>query len=130
MPNVLLIDDDDLLRTTLRVALDRLGYAVAEARNGQEGLRLLAERPTDLVITDILMPEKEGIETIMELNRSGRGVKIIAMSGGGRGGACNYLSVAKRLGAAGILEKPFTLEQMSATISRVLGDAAVQPVCA
>ncbi len=109
---ILLIDDDEQLRRMLRHALERSGYAVVEAQNGVEGLRLFKESPVDLVITDILMPEKEGLETIVELLRACPTVKIIAMTGGGRTGHLDFLAIAGKLGAHHALRKPFSLQEL------------------
>jgi len=79
---------------------------VVEAADGNEGLRLLRAQSADLVVTDLVMPEKEGLETIMELKRRFPGIKIIAMSGGGHNQPCTYLDLARKLGAGHALEKP------------------------
>jgi DNA-binding response OmpR family regulator len=109
---VLVIEDDDLLRGLLRSAFTRAGWSVSEARDGSEGLASYARTPVDVVITDILMPEKEGLETIRELNAQSPGVKIIAISGGGKGLNLDVLDIAKRFGATVTLEKPFDLEKL------------------
>lgn len=96
---IIIIDDDDQIREMLMEMLVREGYEVLPASNGKEGIRLYRERQTDLIITDIVMPEKDGLETIMELRKDFPEVKVIAMSGGGRNGPESYLQVAKRLGA-------------------------------
>jgi len=84
MARILVIDDDIQILEMLGQTLEREGYEVVDALDGKEGMRLYREAPTDLVITDIVMPEKEGVETIMELKRDFPDVKIIAMSGGGQ----------------------------------------------
>ena len=96
---IIIIDDDDQIREMLKQMLAREGYEILTASNGKEGIRLYRERQTDLIITDIVMPEKDGLETIMELRKDFPEVKVIAMSGGGRNGPESYLQVAKRLGA-------------------------------
>jgi CheY-like chemotaxis protein len=101
--------------------LEDEGYDVLEAPNGKEGIELFKEERADLIICDLIMPEKEGIETIMELRRDFPEVKIIAMSGGGRGGADQYLSSAKSLGANAALIKPFERETLLAVVSELLG---------
>jgi YesN/AraC family two-component response regulator len=83
MANILIIDDDQQILNMLSQILKRAGYGVVEALDGKQGLKLYRENPTDLIITDIIMPEKEGLETIMELQRDFPDVKIIAISGGG-----------------------------------------------
>lgn len=107
-PRLLIIDDDDLFRMTLRAIFEDAGFEVVEAPDGNHGIEAFERRPADVVITDILMPEKEGIETILELRRSHPEVKIIAMSGGGEAGNANFLDMAEKLGANRILNKPFT----------------------
>ena len=98
MPKILLVDDDDSFRKMLRLTLTKMGYDVVEARDGKEALVLHHQLSPDLVLTDLIMPEKEGLETIEELRRVYPGIKIIAMSGGGRLSATNYLKVAKLMG--------------------------------
>lgn len=104
---ILIIDDDLPFVTALAATLRRAGYTITIAANGLEGLRSLEERLHDVVITDIVMPEKEGIETIIEIRRKCPACKIIAMSGGGRIRADDYLQLAKKLGANATIDKPF-----------------------
>jgi len=120
MSRVLVIDDDDQFRSMLRQVLGREGYEVSEARNGKEGIAFYRATPTDLVISDILMPEQEGLQTIRELRREFPEVKIIAVSGGGAGGAMNFLKAAKMLGAQRTLWKPFDLEDLRQAVREVL----------
>jgi DNA-binding response OmpR family regulator len=120
MARILIIEDDDLLRHMLRQGLEEAGYEVVEARNGEEGLQRYHAAPADLIITDILMPEKEGLETIIELRREVPGVKIIAISGGGQIGNLTFLEVARHLGAQRVLQKPFKLPEMLAAVREVL----------
>jgi DNA-binding response OmpR family regulator len=117
---ILIIDDEDQPRRMLQQVLIRAGYEVIEARDGNQGLQLFRASPTDLIITDILMPEKEGLETIIDLRREFPAVKIIAISGGGRTGNLNFLEVAKRLGAQRTLQKPFELQEMIAAVRELL----------
>jgi len=86
---ILVIDDESQLRAMLKKFLEMEGYEVITASNGKEGLHLFSEDPADLVITDLIMPDKEGIETIKELKASNPKTKVIAMSGGGKGGTWN-----------------------------------------
>ena len=123
MTRILLVDDDELLRRMLRLTLIKMGHVVIEAVNGNEALRLCQTEPPDIVLTDLIMPEKEGIETIREMRQLHPDVKIIAMSGGGRGNAKDYLVVAKRLGAAHTLNKPFTNEELAGAIAAVGGSS-------
>lgn len=112
MPDILVIDDDDLIRETLSTFFLREGYSVQVAGDGAEGLTLFGKEPARLVVVDIAMPEKEGIETIMELRRTETDVKIVAISGGGRTGTDLYLDAARKLGADEILAKPFSRAQI------------------
>ena len=120
MPHILLIEDDDLLRGMLKDQLEELGHTVTEANDGKEGLAQQTRTPADLVLTDLIMPEKEGIETIMELRKKWPGVKIIAMSGGGRVTAANYLDIARRVGAGAVLNKPFSGGELEMAISNLI----------
>lgn len=120
MARILLIDDDDAMRTALHLMLVHFGHIVIDARNGNEGLARYKDAYPDLLITDIVMPEKEGLEVLMELRKSSSPVKIIAISGGGRNNAMDYLYIAKRLGAAKVLEKPFSSEVLMAAVDEVL----------
>ena len=98
MPRILVIDDEEHVRDTLRAALESKGHTVTEACNGDEGMQLFAAERADLVITDILMPGKDGIQTIKELRQLHPDVKIVAMSGGGRLNATDFLEVARSYG--------------------------------
>ena len=120
MPLILIIDDDDQLRGMLREMLERAGYEVADAPNGKEGIRLYRENPADLVVTDLIMPEKEGIETIIELRREFPDVKIIAMSGGGTIEAEKYLRMAKGLGAVRTLTKPIERKELLEAVRELI----------
>jgi DNA-binding response OmpR family regulator len=129
MARILLIEDDDSVRYMLGQTLTHFGHTVIEARNGKEGLELFQSASADLVITDIVMPEKEGLEVLMALRKEQPPVKIIAMSGGGRGVAADYLRAAKLMGAAKVLTKPFSTDVLIAAINEVLsaGPASAQP---
>lgn len=105
---VLVIDDDELVRQTISAILQRRGFQVVLAEDGDAGLEKYQSAAPDVVITDILMPGKEGIETIVELRRLSPSLKIIAISGGGVQGNLSYLDMARRLGANDVLVKPFT----------------------
>ena len=100
--------------------LERAGYKVMEASDGKEGVKLYRDKPCDLIITDIIMPEKEGIETIRELKRDFPDIKIIAMSGGGRIGAEDYLHMAKMLGVQRTFAKPIEREEFLGAIRELL----------
>lgn len=120
MSRILIIEDDNEVREYLESVLSRAGYDVIPASNGKEGLALFREEPADLVVTDIIMPEKDGIETIMDLRRINSNLKVIAMSGGGRSEPENYLHSAKLLGANRTMKKPFTNQEMLDTIKELL----------
>jgi DNA-binding response OmpR family regulator len=117
MARILLIDDDDLVRAMLSRTLAQFGHVVIEARNGKEGMALFTASGADLVITDLVMPEKEGLEVVMELRAGDNPPRIIAMSGGGRRSQADYLTLAKHLGASAILSKPFSSEVLMAAVS-------------
>ncbi len=119
MARILLVDDDELLRNVLALTLRKMGHVVIEARNGREALELSADGLPDLLITDLIMPEKEGLETITTIRQIHPTVKVIAMSGGGRGDATDYLNVARLLGADRTLQKPFTQVAMAQAIAEV-----------
>ena len=120
MSSILVIDDEAPVRKVLRKALEREGYKVMDAADGLEGIGLYREHPTDLVLTDILMPEKEGLETIMAFRRNFPEVRIFAMSGGGLidSGCC--LEMAKGLGAARVYTKPIEIEGLLEDIGEFL----------
>ena len=112
MALILIIDDDDLFRAMLRQMLETEGYEVVDAPDGKEGTRLYRAKPTDLIITDIVMPDKEGIEIIRELRGDFSEVKVIGISGKGCVGPDNSLKIAKRLGAQFTFEKPFQRKEL------------------
>ena len=120
MAHILLIDDDDDVRTMIRLTLVQFGHTVIEARNGREGLALFPHAAADLVITDIVMPEGEGLEVLMALRRHVPPVKVMAISGGGRVSAADYLHMAKAMGAAKVLAKPFSAEVLLAAVNELL----------
>lgn len=120
MKTILVVDDEPLVRATLQRVLTRAGYAVMEASDGAEGLTEVARARPDLVICDILMPTKEGIETIRELKQAEPDLPILAMSGGGRLGTCDFLHYAEEFGARGVLHKPFSSEEVVSAIGRIL----------
>jgi CheY-like chemotaxis protein len=120
MATILVIDDEALIRETIRMKLEQSGHQVIEAGNGIEGLRALEEQAIDLVVTDIIMPEQEGIETIRKIRERTATVGIIAISGGGRTRNFGFLDFAKKLGANGALSKPFTGSQLLALVETTL----------
>lgn len=106
MALVLVIDDEPLMRRTLRTALERAGHRVEEAQNGKEGLEKFSADTPDLVLTDIVMPDREGVETIGDIRRLNAKVPIIAMSGGGSVGGTLFLRLAEEFGATRTMAKP------------------------
>jgi DNA-binding response OmpR family regulator len=124
MPKILIIDDDRRVRDTIKLVMEAAGYTLAFASNGREGLARFAEFTPDLVITDILMPEKEGIATITELRKLSKTLPIIAISGGGRVGNMDFLKVAQNMGATKTLSKPFDPDELIDTVAALLPKAA------
>jgi DNA-binding NtrC family response regulator len=122
MARILAIDDDEAIRTLLRDVLTREGHEVLLARNGVEALKAFTADPCELVITDIIMPDKEGIETIVELRRHDPQVPIIALSGAGTGGF-DYLRFAKKLGATHTLAKPVRISDLRQIVAECLAPA-------
>ncbi|MCF8216585.1 MAG: response regulator [Chlorobium sp.] len=111
--NILVIDDDSAIRKFIGVTLQKAAHTVFEVDNGKAGLEFLQGSPEiDVVITDLIMPEKEGIETIMEIHRQYPAIKIMAISGGGKVGPDNYLVLADALGAHTTLKKPFSGKEL------------------
>ena len=120
---ILVIDDDDQMRTLLRQVMEWAGYEVIEAGDGREGMQLQRKQPADLVITDLIMPEQEGLETITTLKKEYPGIKIIAISGGGRIGPEAYLPAAQELGADKVFSKPFDVRELAETVKELLSHA-------
>lgn len=118
--NVLVVDDDKSTREIIRMMLISEGYAVQMAANGTEALRTIQFHDFDLVITDLFMPEKDGIETIREIRSKCSEMKIIAISGGAGGVGQECLAITKYLGASATLKKPFDRETLLETIRTVL----------
>ena len=116
---VLVIDDEVQFRMILRQFLENSGFEVVEAANGDEGVKLFFEKPADLVISDIIMPGKEGIETVMEIKRQFPNAKVIVVSGGGWYGTDLDFDMAEKLGAVTI-KKPFELNELAAAIQTLL----------
>jgi CheY-like chemotaxis protein len=121
MPRILVIDDEPLLRSTVVTMLTREGFSVEEASDDAAGIATVHKNPPDVVITDIFMPNRDGIEVVMELKRSCPRTKIIARTGGGQQSMMEIASTAKFLGADHILYKPFERESLLAAMNAVLG---------
>ncbi len=118
---VLVVDDDDMVREALAILLSEHGIDVLTAVNGADGLQQFKQHKPDLVLTDIIMPKKEGISLIADLRREYPDAKIVAMSGGGRMGNSDYVTIATVLGANVGLRKPFDDLELIDTIRMLLG---------
>lgn len=109
---VLLIDDEAMVRKIVRKMLEKGGHDVVDVENGRAGLELLEKSPFDLILTDIIMPEVEGIEVLTTITKRFPSSRVLAMSGGGRTGNIDFLQVAGNLGASATLQKPFTYDAL------------------
>jgi YesN/AraC family two-component response regulator len=123
MARFLIIDDEKMVRSTLRKILEKNRHEVLEAHNGREGLKVFGDRKDiDIVITDIIMPEVEGIQVIMELRKRNPDQKVMAISGGGRTKNQDYLKAATQLGANATLAKPFSVKDVLTTVQQCLAE--------
>ena len=120
MARILIIDDESQIRSMLKLMLERDGYEVVEAPDGMEGIRVYRQNPADLIITDLIMPNKDGIGMIIDLKKEFPDAKIIAMSGGGLNKPDGYLEGAKKLGAACTLTKPIDREEMLRAVKNTI----------
>lgn len=121
MPSVLIVDDDDQIRRLMRATMEQAGYHVSEGRNGREGLLRYRTTPADVVVMDILMPEKDGLESIIELRQEFPDAKVIAITGGSaKMNVPDFLDVAKVLGANRTLHKPFSMAEFLAAVEAEL----------
>lgn len=120
MARILIIDDNAQLREMLNLMLTQAGHEVAEAGSGEMGVKLYRETPSDLVIVDILMPEKGGLETIVELKRDFPNAKLIGISGGFQKKTDENHSLAELLGVERTLSKPFASEELLKAVGDVL----------
>lgn len=120
MARILIVDDEENVRFTLAKTLKGHHHEVYEASDGDRALELLNEQDIDLVVTDILMPNREGLETIQEIRMNWPDVKIIAMSGGGRIRNTEFLNVAQKFGADLIMKKPFSMSEFNDQVGKVL----------
>jgi CheY-like chemotaxis protein len=126
---VLVIDDDHLVRYTLSKILQRNGYHVTTASDGKRAMAVFRDERPDVVITDIIMPEQEGIETILKIRSERPDVKIIAISGGARTHNLDYLGMAEAFGADDVISKPFEAEELLSRLARIgLGVSSVGEV--
>jgi DNA-binding response OmpR family regulator len=122
--SILIIDDDEQIRVFLRQVLEKAGHMVIEAPNGHIGLRQFRQTPTALVITDLLMPDKDGLEVTMAVRHESPTVKIIAISGGS--GQSDFLDAAKFLGAHRTMRKPFTIAELLQAVQQELQESSLQ----
>lgn len=121
MASILLIDDEFLVREMMRITLTDAGHAVSTAENGMDGLRQVEALRPDLIITDIVMPEQEGIETIRAIRGKDKTTPIIAISGGNSGKA-DFLRAAAAFGATKVLRKPFGSSALLSAVKECLAD--------
>lgn len=120
MKRILIIDDDDQMRMMLKQAFERAGYEVVDASNGARGVEIFRESPVDLIITDLIMPEKDGMETIIELQRESPNIKIIAISGGSRAmDPRDYLHYATQIGVLKTFTKPFDTDELLESVGQL-----------
>jgi len=120
MPGILIVEDDRELREMLKISLTRHKYSILEAENGKDAIAHFRPSVTDLVITDLIMPEEDGLKVIMKLRELKPGLKIIAISGGGKAGPGSYLNMARALGADAIFSKPFSINELITRIDSLL----------
>jgi DNA-binding response OmpR family regulator len=124
MAPILVIDDDPQINSLLQEVLEFEGYQVITAQRAIEGLQYLEATTFDLVITDVLMPDKEGLETIREMRQRFPQTKIIAISGGLTKSGVDVLELAKRLGANSVLSKPFDVQDLIKSVRQLLDSGA------
>ncbi len=128
LKNILLVDDEESIRKMVRAVLGEEEYAFTEASNGVEALEIMETQSFDLILTDVIMPDCDGIELVMSVRKKLPDIKVIVMSGGGRVRADHYLNLAEKLGAARVFEKPFNTAELRETVSELLSetDSAVE----
>lgn len=120
MTRILVIEDEDMVRKTIKRILEKAGYEVDEATNGKLGLERQEANPAEIIITDIIMPEMDGVETTINLRKRFPDTKIVAVSGGGRMHNMSFLEYAKQMGADVVIQKPFTREELLGAIAMTL----------
>ncbi len=123
MALILIVDDEELVRAALVLLLERDGHEVREANNGVEALAHIRKRLPDLVVTDIVMPDKDGFETVRDIRHLAPTLKIIAMSGGAPIGSRDILQSATNLGADETFAKPIDRDTFLSSVSRLLSEA-------
>lgn len=122
MPGVLIVEDDKELREMLKMMLLRKNYTVLEAENGKAAITHFKPLLTDIVVTDLIMPEEDGLKVVIKLRELKPSIKIIAISGGGKVGPASYLNLAKALGADAVYSKPFSLNDLVSKIEQLLDE--------
>lgn len=120
MPGILIVEDDKELREMLKVSLIRHKYSVYEAVDGKDAISHFKPSIVDLVVTDLIMPEEDGLKVVMKLRELKPKLKIIAISGGGKAGPGSYLKLAKALGADAVFSKPFSVNDLISKIEHLL----------
>lgn len=126
MAGILIVEDDKELREMLKISLTRRKHTVIEAGNGREAITHFRAGVTDLVVTDLIMPEEDGLKVIIKLRELKPSIKIIAISGGGKAGPASYLNLARALGADAIFSKPFSTNDLIAKIEELLSGEQVK----
>ncbi len=127
MARILIIEDTEDIRKLMIRALRRVGHEVVAVSDGAQGLRAFREAPPEIVITDIFMPEQDGLETLRELRREGHSFRTIAVSGGGIAGQMDVLKTARQMGADRVLAKPFRISELTSLVDELLKDESPSP---
>ena len=125
MAHILVIEDEPQIRELLRRTLERAGHEVTQAEDGREGLKAQRNRPADLVVCDLFMPNMDGIEVITHLRREFPHIKVIVASGGGFDGTIDLLQAAQILGARAAFHKPYSMKEMVAAVETALNEGRV-----
>lgn len=126
MARILIVDDEENVRFTLVKALKSLGHEIYQAPDGNAALAIMTEQEIDLIVTDIFMPNREGLETIIEIRMNWPQVKLVAMSGGGRIRNTEFLEIAEKFGADLVLKKPFSMMEFRSEIGKLLDQSLRQ----
>jgi CheY-like chemotaxis protein len=128
MAHILVIDDDPVLRRVITLALEAAGHSVLRCENGRKAIEYLTHEPADLLITDIIMPEMDGVETVRAARRLQPRLPILAISGGGSFDPADYLGIARAFGATDILPKPFRPADLVDRVAKLLAAGPVEDV--
>jgi YesN/AraC family two-component response regulator len=120
MGKILIIDDEPYILLMLKKMIEKIGHEVDLASNGRDGMELFEKEPADMVITDIIMPDKEGLEIILEMKKTHPDLKIIAISGGGRISPESYLECARHFGASRVFQKPFKQKEILSAVKELM----------